>query len=59
MSAVLEPEPDPSQPCCDWRNHGSLGELPPMCLCPEHPLSDLHPFGWSRDLGDDPPTLLA
>jgi hypothetical protein len=35
------------QPCCDCRDHGSLG-----CACPEHMQSELHPFGWNAD--DEP-----
>src|SRR6202011_1632408 len=31
-----EPEP----PCCDYRDHGSG-----VCPCPDHRLSELHPFG--------------
>lgn len=41
--SVLELEPEPEQPCCDYRDHAT-GE----CYCVHHERSDLHPFGWPR-----------
>ena len=31
-------------PCCDYRDHGSGS-----CVCPEHPASVLHPYGFAKE----------
>lgn len=39
---------EPAMPCCDYRDHGSNG-----CACPEHPQSELHPFGFCPTHGEE------
>ncbi len=35
---------DPDPPCCDYRDHSGQ-----FCSCPDHPVSDLHPYGYNED----------
>ena len=37
---------DPSIPCCDFRDHAGNH---PVCACPDHPASTLHPYGHAKE----------
>ena len=43
---VDDDDHDPSIPCCDFRDHGGNH---PLCACPDHYASQLHPFGTSKE----------